>query len=129
MDMPLIECTAGAVQTKVGEITYTFSHDRQGRAVAEVDNLTHRSILLGLDLYREVPKTEEPDQEPEASTDDDQASASKTAEGDGDGDKDDAEKSKEETKEGEGEKATPVTDAEAEKSAPKRRGRPPKTAD
>lgn len=52
--MPPIECLLGPADTIVGNDTYSFTRDSRGRFVAEVFNLKHAAILLGLPAYAEV---------------------------------------------------------------------------
>lgn len=52
--MPLIECTAGPVESTVGGTNYSFQRDQFMRYVSQVYNERHVECFLGSDLYRVV---------------------------------------------------------------------------
>ncbi|MBO3760343.1 hypothetical protein [Ciceribacter sp. L1K22] len=66
--MTLILCKLGVRETEVGGTTYKFDDDGHGRAVAEVQNLTHQACLLAVEHYTlppEIVVEPEPEVEPE----------------------------------------------------------------
>lgn len=49
--MTLVQCKLGPTETPVGGRTYSFQTDRDGRAVADIDNPDHLACFLAVEHY------------------------------------------------------------------------------
>lgn len=56
----LIQCKLGPREVDAGGVTYVFSVDNKGRAVAEVHHAIHQKVFLAVEHYAEVSDEDEP---------------------------------------------------------------------
>lgn len=56
--MTIIQCKLGPIETVVGSDTYIFRLDENGRAVAEVPNISHQLCFLSVEHYVVAPVIE-----------------------------------------------------------------------
>jgi hypothetical protein len=57
----LIQCKLGPREVDAGGMTYVFSVDEKGRAVAEVHHAVHQKVFLAVEHYAEVVDEDEID--------------------------------------------------------------------